>query len=364
MNADPISTEANPIESAIWGAVEANSEPTTEQTEVATEVEGAPAVAEAVTQPVDDVKAAPEAAKVEDEEAALKALEKELIDKTPTMARGRIGVSRHQAVLTRNRNKWDEEKKALTAQIETLKKSSDDPVMKGRLELLKIAQDDPPRFFGALKTNAQYQALIRAEAEAIAKTIAKESTPAAEVKAPVDDKAPEPDVLLADGRVTYSAEQMLKYNEWVTRQLTGKFNAELEKVRGEVKPIADEREHQKQLSAAFERQTKLIAQAEKDLPGFTENKAKIGELMRRPESIQAGMSIYEAYARIVPSQIEAAKAAAVTAAEKKAVESLQQRVPKETVRPGSVPVVKADKEPESTGVDMEAIIRRSIKQVA
>jgi len=71
------------------------------------------------------------------------------------------------------------------------------------------------------------------------------------------------------------------------------------------------------------------------------------------------MSLYEAYINVVPSMLSKQLATVKTDAEKQAVKNLQQRVPKETIRPGSAPAVKmAEKDAPS---DLEAIIKASIR---
>ena len=355
MSVDVISETADPIQSAIESAVEANSEPTDEQTEAATEVESAGTVEAATTEAEKT-----ETPKEEDEDAAIKALESELVGKNPGMARGRIGVSRHQAVLTRNRNKWDEERKGLEAKLSEFTKKYEDASFKRKLELISLVESDTGKFFGAMKATPAYADLIKKEAEALAKTmVPAASAPAAAADPSVPTEEPQPDVLLADGRVTYSTEQALALTKWTAAQIQGKFSTELDKVRGEVKPIIDREKYQKDFDASKARLTTLVESAKKDWPGFERHMAAIGEFVQRPENVAKGMSLYEAYIHIVPKELEKESAAKVTAAEKNAVEKLQQRVPKESIRPGSTPVVKASKDDSAT--DMEAIIRASMK---
>jgi hypothetical protein len=71
------------------------------------------------------------------------------------------------------------------------------------------------------------------------------------------------------------------------------------------------------------------------------------------------MSLYEAYSHIVPAELEKEATAKVAAAEKAMTEKLQQRVPKESIRPGSTPVAKASADDSKT--DMESVIRASMK---
>lgn len=354
---DVIGETKDPILAAIENAVEENSAPTEEQAEVAAEAEK-PAE-DATEKPVDE---APEGdkPKVEDEDAAIKALEAELVSKTPTLQRGRISVSRHQAVLTRNRNKWDEEKKTFEQKVKEFESKLNDPQTQRKLEMLQLAETDAPRFFAAMKATPAYAALIKAEAEALAKTsapAAPEPKVAADPSVPTEE--PQPDVLLADGRVTYSPEQALALAKWTSAQIQGKFTAELDKVRGEFKPIVEERRHKEAIAEATGRLEKLIAKASAEWPGFKENAAAIGAEIRKPENIAAGMSLHEAYIKVVPAQLAKQQATAQAEADKKAVEKLQQRVPKETIRPGSPAAVKtAEKE---GPVDLESIIKASIR---
>ncbi len=350
---DVISETADPIQSAIESAVEANSEPTEEQAEAAVEVESA-GTEEAATTEAEKT----EAPKEEDEDAAIKALEAELVSKTPTLQRGRISVSRHQAVLTRNRNKWDEEKKSYDAKLKDVEAKYNDPAVQRKLQMISLAETDSGKFFSALKQLPGYQELLKKEFDEFAKTMPKAEAKA-EAQAKVATEVPAPDVLLADGRVTYSPEQMQEVAKYITGSLTEKFSAELEKVRGEVKPVVEERRHTAELSAATERMTKKIAHAEANWEGFKEHAPAIGAYIRQPENIARGVSLEEAYIAVVPGALAKAKAEAAATAKVEATKTLQQRVPKESIRPGSTAVAKAAKEDSTT--DMEAIIRASMK---
>lgn len=355
MSVDVISETADPIQSAIESAVEANSEPTDDQAEAAVEVESAGTTEAATTE---TEKAAPP--KEEDEEAELAKITAELVAKNPGMQRGRIGVSRHQAVLTRNRNKWDEERKGLEAKLADFTTKYEDASFKRKLELISLVESDHGKFFGAMKATPAYAELIRKEAEALAKTMAPASSaPAAKADPSVPTEEPQPDVLLADGRVTYSQEQALALSKWTAAQIQGKFTSELDKVRSQVQPIVDKEKNQKEFDAAKERLTQVVERAKKELPGFERHMKAIGEYVQRPENVAKGMSLYEAYSHIVPAELEKEATAKVAAAEKAMTEKLQQRVPKESIRPGSTPVAKAAADDSKT--DMESVIRASMK---
>jgi hypothetical protein len=105
--------------------------------------------------------------------------------------------------------------------------------------------------------------------------------------------------------------------------------------------------------------TVLVNEAIAKWPGFKENMAEIGALVQRPENVAKGMSLYQAYIEVVPNKLVQDTAAKVTAAEKAMTEKLQQRVPKESIRPGSTPVAKASADDSKT--DMESVIRASMK---
>jgi hypothetical protein len=355
MSVDVISETADPIQSAIESAVEANSEPTDDQAEAAVEVESAGTTEAATTETEKAEKPA-----VEDEEAELAKITAELVAKNPGMQRGRIGVSRHQAVLTRNRNKWDEERKGLEAKLADFTTKYEDASFKRKLELISLVESDHGTFFGAMKATPAYAELIRKEAEALAKTMAPASSaPAAKADPSVPTEEPQPDVLLADGRVTYSQEQALALSKWTAAQIQGKFSTELDKVRAQVQPIVDKEKNQKEFDDAKGKLTVLVNEAIAKWPGFKENMAEIGALVQRPENVAKGMSLYQAYIEVVPNKLVQDTAAKVTAAEKAMTEKLQQRVPKESIRPGSTPVAKASADDSKT--DMESVIRASMK---
>jgi hypothetical protein len=366
MSDDVISADVDPVTGAIENAIEGLGDPVDD---------GSPAVVEA--EPVEtaepDAKAdeAPAAPTEEDEESELAKIATDLIAKNPGMTRGRISIARHQAVLTRNRNRDEAARTKIQSQLKALEDQYGAPEFKRRLELLQLAEHDPDRFYPALKGNPRYAALIQAEIDAALKAHTPTAPAPVTRTEPVTEavnERPKPDVLNADGSIGYSNEQAGKLAQWYAEQATAKIQKEMDGLRGEFKPFVVERQTQAQLGEAVKRQSAILENARKTWPHFEENLNEIRAYISKPENKLSDLR--EAYMAIVPAKL-AQQASNTLDREKIAAEERAKilkesapRVPKDAaIRPGALPVAKAS--PDKGGpADLEDIIRQSIRNIA
>jgi hypothetical protein len=353
------------IGTAVEGAIESIAEPTDEQAAIATESETPPAQA-------DDgaVKAAEPAANVEDDEAEIKKIEADLITKNPMIQKGRIPVHRHQAVVTRTRNKLQAQLDAKQAELDAKIKEFASPEHERRYKMLQVLEHDPDRGFAALMTNPRYRALVEAEAKKIGATV----TPAGEVKpiaAPVVTDVPadmpKPDYLNPDGSVSYTPAQAAKLAAWQADQsvtkVSAQHKAEIEALRKDVAPIVDQRRAIEQLEAKKNELLPRLRQAIETWPGMKKYYQAFQEGIRQPENSQVGLEDgYRMFVVPLLAKEMADAEARVTAAKAEghaaALKDVEQRIPKDSLRPVATARVGADAT--NGSFDMESVIRNSL----
>lgn len=176
----------------------------------------------------------------------------------PLPLTGNIPVSRHQAVLAKQRA----EAEARIAKLAWAEKVGDPTEYQERLEAFKLAETSPleflARYEAMLAQNPQYAGWLqarRAQAPSLAQPLA-------------EDKMPEPNVDLEDGRRLYDAEGLKKLLDWQERRISTRFN-----------PLVEKDEKAQRWEAAMTRNAARLDEARSNWEGFKENEAAIAEYM-------------------------------------------------------------------------------------
>lgn len=241
-----------------------------------------------------------------DDESALAAIEAELVTKTPGLKKGRIPVSRHQAVLTRERRQAEEKIKAL----EAFKAKADDygsESVQTALKVMKLAENHPEVFVKQVLLNdPRYRSVL----EGLAKP-APVAAPAAKAEEPIGEQ-PKPDVLLPDGTIGYSAQQMQKLLDWRLTSEKQSSKAEREALEkrladldAKFKPIQEQREAQEKVGSALSQMKALLDDARTNWPGFKDHEADIRAELSKPGNGRMGLDA--AYRAVVLPRLMADK---------------------------------------------------------
>lgn len=234
------------------------------------------------------------------EEDDLKALEAELTQKTPALAKGKMPVARSQAILERARRRHEAEVTELRGKYARY----DDPVLQQKLAALDLAERDHETYFQRLTSLPQYKALLDRALAAQA--------PKPEAKAPAADEMPAPNSLMADGSLGYDAAGQQKLLEWRERQLRTEFDKALDKRLGEVnakiEPWVRAEEAQKRTAALIAEVTPVLESARR-WPGFRDHENDIQAEMAKPtyEGLSAQQALERAYDAVVPGKMKLAE---------------------------------------------------------
>lgn len=219
----------------------------------------------------------------EGEEAELSKLEKEWQAQNPN-ARGNIAIHRHQAVLTRSRNQWAAEKKALE---EAHKKAIDeygfvkDPQFLQGLQLLMLAEENPRAFAELLAGDDRFKDILSL----------KDAQAAAAAQAPSD--RPGPNKLSEDGKYKFYDEEGLgQLMAWERAQAVKEAREAFAKEFG---PIKQEYEQRNAWNGALESQRKVLEGARSGWPGFKENEPAIKQAMLDHQEWE----LHDAYRHVV-----------------------------------------------------------------
>jgi hypothetical protein len=219
-------------------------------------------------------------------------------------------------------------------------------------------------------TNPRYRSLVEAEAKKIGATV----TPAGEVKpiaAPVVTDVPadmpKPDYLNPDGSVSYTPAQAAKLAAWQADQsvtkVSAQHKAEIEALRKDVAPIVDQRRAIEQLEAKKNELRPRLHQAIETWPGMKKYYSAFQEGIRQPENSQVGLEDgYRMFVVPLLAKEMADAEARVTAAKAEghaaALKDVEQRIPKDSLRPVATARVGADAT--NGSFDMESVIRNSL----
>jgi hypothetical protein len=275
------------LEGIIGGAVEAASDLGTPSEDAA------PETVETET----EVEAAPEA---EGEEAP--ATEGEPTEETPTegeptelseaeLAGPALPLSRHKAVLTNERKK----REAVEQELATYKSQD----TQDKLKAIEIADQNPALFAELLLQDprfaAEFTRLMGGQQAPQQEASAAKAAPAANVAEP-----PQPDVLLPDGSVGYSAEASEKLAAYHAQQAEQRMQAILDERFGKFEPIQRNYEAQVAYNRSYQEKVVLLQNARANWPKFTEFEKQIQQYLMDPSNSRATLD--EAYrAVVVPS---------------------------------------------------------------
>jgi len=179
---------------------------------------------------------------------------------------GSIPVPRVRKILENARAKGRAE---VEQQLQTLAwaKEVDRAQAEEAMRVYQFANQNPVEFYRAVTERLRSDPTLRTEVERIWQPAQQ---PAA---APQQSDRPEPDVLLEDGRLVYSATQMEKLLDWKERLIEGQISQRLE-------PIEKERKLTAQMHR-IEAESKRVYEDVVKWPGMAdaENRKAVAELM-------------------------------------------------------------------------------------
>ena len=201
--------------------------------------------------------------------------------------RGPIPYDRHEAVLRKAREQYS-----------WLDEHGDQQTVQQKLAILRRAEQDPAGFL------RDFAAAARLNPQEMFQPAAPPAPPPA---------APEPDILLENGQMTYSNERLQQLLAFQQQQLEQRFNRELA-------PIKQERAVTQMQQQALTRAQQQLSGAQQ-WSGFAENKTEIGAFLRANPTA----SLSDAYIAVVPAKLAEQAQKAGTEAYQKALSDLQQK---------------------------------------
>lgn len=322
-----------------------------------------PEPAPEVADPEPTPEPAPAAAKPSEDDD-LKALEKELTAKNPKLAKGRIPVSRHQAVVERTRRLAQTERDAAVAEARKAYEQYESPAFRAKFQALTLAETSPEKFLSEvlLKTPA-YQTLVE-------KMVAERLAGAAPAKVDdIPDEPPKPDYLFPDGvTLGYTAEGQQKLIEYqrrvAVREATKAAESEIAKIKAQVdqtlQPIVTAQQAQKNLAESMARVTPVY-QAATRWPGFKDYENDIRVEMNKPvyDGLSAQQALERAYDAVVPGRLQVAEETRVAELKASWVKEMNDRAKAKSMpTPGSLPAASGSEEPKSIADIVAATARR------
>jgi hypothetical protein len=339
---------------------ESSSEPVATETTAAQPdaTTSTPAATEtAATSPTTTAQTAAAEASATADETELATIEKEIVDKTPNLAdpNARIQVSRHQAVLTRQRRQAEAEQAKLHAEIAQYKTKYDQHADE-RIAAAQLAERNPEVFVKhVLLNDPRYVGVIEGLVnEAISKRGASAAVPA---PGAYPTEKPKPDTVMPDGSLGYSAEAAEKLSLYVAGQVKAEVDKALAERDKGLKPVLDREKAIENYNAAYERQGKILKNARESWPDFVEHEKDIRAELGKPGNER--MDLFTAYTRVVPAKLK--ERATLTDTERaKIARAEREKLEKEinaasrtstAQRPGQMPAAKAAGEGEPRSLD-------------
>jgi hypothetical protein len=321
-----------------------------------------PVLADSDPIPGDDASdAAPETAEPEldpdaeppsDEEAAPAAEAAPVVADAKPKKRGVIPLDRHQAVLTKARREAEAKATELQQRIDALSRY-ESPEYQAQSQFLQILESDPARAVAILQQvdPARFGKLSWAEQQAVAQAVAEQAAP----EAPAG--LPDPDALLPDGTLGYSAEGAQRLIDAKMAQERAKVEKELKALRAELSPIKEEREARQAYSQALSRQSVKLTEARTNWPEFTTHEAEIKTALEQHPT----WGLEEAYRAVVVPKLVPNREAIRTEERRKLIEEMNAKSKARTMAPGQQPAASAHvAEHESSDDRMTAIIKNSL----
>jgi len=286
----------------------------------------------------------------EAEEAELSALEKELVGKDTRLGNGRISVSRHQAVLTRQRRQAEASLAEVTKKYDALKQY-EDAGWQDRARVIQLAENDQRTYFSMLQGHAAFKPLFE---ELIAAAVAK-TAPAPKAEPELEE--PRPNILLPDGTLSYDADALAKLRAYDLAQIEKKYQAELEKVRGDLKPIKEKTEREERLRTSLNRADKILENARTNWPGYKENEAKIAEALDKNPKF----TLEDAYRHVVITALKGDAVKMEAEIRARLVKQMDEQKTSRAVRSGLPEAGAGDG---GSGDEVSDIIRNAMRSIA
>lgn len=188
---------------------------------------------------------------------------------------GNIPVDRHQAVLTKTRQEYEQK----LERLKWAEQYQDPQVVQQRLAIAELADRNPGEFLRqyveAVRSNPQFANVI-------------DEVLGGARQAPADDPMPEPDIPLADGRNVYSSDQMQRLLEWQEKRITNRF-----------KPFEEERAATQAWNQALSQAAPKLEQMRRSWPGFADHQDEIRAVMAQQRASGRPVDVNEAYRTVV-----------------------------------------------------------------
>jgi hypothetical protein len=271
----------------------------------------------------------------------------------PQKRRGPIPFDRHQAVLTKTRNEAKAAQEALQKRIDDLAKYEADDYQ-NRIRLMDLLEASPDKAVAILKQidPERFGKLSWAEQQAAAAV-------AAETPAQGAAEKPQPDALLPDGTLGYSAEGAQKLLEWRLEQERKGFDQRFEELKKQIAPISEERQAREAFAQSVQRMTPVLENARKNWRKFAENEPAIREYLANNKT--AGLS--DAYIAVVVPKLDEAVTTSEATARKKVIEELNTKGRATGVIPGKIPAA-ASSESEGGTKSTADLVRAALRSAA
>lgn len=198
----------------------------------------------------------------------------------------RIPYNRVQRIVENARRK---EADKVRGEIEQQYAQYRTPDFENTMRAWRMADENPRQFLEALASaDPRYAELIAPAPQSHAQRAAGQATGSTE--------KPEPDVLLSDGRLAYSADQTEKLAAWHAQQRVEELERRYAERFG---PIEQDYRVSKQVQSAYENVSNQLAEAEK-WPGFSEAKADILAALQADRKL----GLKDAYIRVVIPKLQ------------------------------------------------------------
>ncbi len=256
------------------------------------------------------------------------------VAEAPKKKRGPIPYDRHEAVLTKARNEAKAAQEALQKQVEEYKGRYESDEIKNQLAWLNLLGTDPKKAVEILRQAApdRFSNLTWAEQQAAAAQAAEQAAPA-----PAAAEMPQPDALLPDGTLGYSAEGAQKLLDWRMAQERAAFQQELKVLRDEVKPITVEHKARAAFDQSVQKMRPVLENARKTWDGFTENEAEIRQKLAENQT----WSLDDAYRAVVVPKLKTNRDTIHAEERKRILDEMNQRGKAKGVLPGQAPAAAA-----------------------
>lgn len=247
---------------------------------------------------------------------------------------GSIPVPRVRKILENARTKARAEAEAKLQEM-SWAQSLDRSKVETAMQIAEYAEANPIEYLQVITSRLRSDPALAAEVD----RIMVPRQPQAPVVQPEADPKPQPDVLLEDGRLVYSADQLAKVMEWQERKIDGKLNSKF-------KPI-EEREQQHRLLTTVEVEAKRKLAEVAQWPGMAEdeNRKLVAKTMAEKR-----VSVDDAYRMSVLPKLTDTKA-------------IEERVRKQVLADLKQKSRASTLNPQATGADPTSYKGKTIREI-